>query len=143
VVRLRLRPGKRRDQRMKTNSITALPASPADDRRGRFRRYVFTMTVRVVCFVVAVCLHDVWSVLPLVLAGVIPWVAVVVANAGNRRGGDVVAPGGELVLAVGDDERERLEQERQQRYRDDQHARADWARAEQERTAAAGGRSKR
>lgn len=133
---------------MKTNSITSLPASPADDRRGRLRRYVFTMSVRVVCFVVAVCLHDVWSILPLVLAAVIPWVAVVVANAGNRRGGDLVQPGGQIVRRVPDDERERIEQEREERYREDQRARAEWARTEQERSereraAAAGARGRR
>ncbi|PZF59198.1 hypothetical protein DEI92_09375 [Curtobacterium sp. MCBD17_034] len=133
---------------MKTNSITSLPASPADDRRGRLRRYVFTMSVRVVCFVVAVCLHDVWSILPLVLAGVIPWVAVVVANAGNRRADDLVRPGGELVRVLPDDDRERTEQEREERYREDQRARAAWAhaeqeRAERERAAASGGRSRR
>lgn len=119
---------------MKTNSITTLPASPTQDRQRRFRRYVFTMSVRVACFVGAVLLHNVWSVLPLVLAGVIPWVAVVVANAGNRQGGDIVQPGGQIVLAGPDAvaDREQLEQEREQRYREDQQRRSEQARAEQE-----------
>jgi signal transduction histidine kinase len=119
---------------MKTKSITTLPASPTQDRQYRFKRYVFTMSVRVVCFVGAVLIHNVWSIVPLILAGVIPWVAVVVANAGNRRGGDLVVPGGQLVKAgpeaVAD--REQQEQEREQQYRDEQRRRAEQAHAEQE-----------
>ncbi|MFZ7088719.1 DUF3099 domain-containing protein [Curtobacterium sp. RRHDQ10] len=120
---------------MKTKSITTLPASPTQDRQYRFKRYVFTMSVRVVCFVGAVLLHNVWSIVPLVLAGVIPWVAVVVANAGNRRGGDLVQPGGQLQAYRADAaaEREQQEQDREQRYRDEQQQRADAAHADQER----------
>jgi hypothetical protein len=118
---------------MKTKSITTLPASPTQDRQYRFKRYVFTMSVRVVCFVGAVLLHDVWSIVPLVLAGVIPWVAVVVANAGNRRGGDIVQPGGQMAQYRPNSaaEREQQEQERERAYRADQQRRADQAQAEQ------------
>lgn len=119
---------------MKTNSITTLPASPTQDRQHRLKRYVFTMSVRVLCFVVAVLLHDVWSVVPLVLAGVIPWVAVVVANAGNRQGGDLVQPAGQMqrYRPNAAAEREQQEQDREQEYRDEQQRRADQAHADQE-----------
>jgi len=120
-----------------SNSITTLPASPEDDRRRRLRRYVFTMSVRVVCFVGAVLLHNMWSVVPLILAAVIPWVAVVVANAGNRQGGDLVQPGGALVQASPADAhlREQQEQAREHAYRAGQQRRAEAARAEQARAA--------
>ncbi|KQO64801.1 DUF3099 domain-containing protein [Curtobacterium sp. Leaf261] len=119
---------------MKTKSITTLPASPTQDRQYRLKRYVFTMSVRVACFIGAVLLHNVWSVVPLVLAGVIPWVAVVVANAGNRRGSDLVEPGGQLMRYGSDPvvDREQQEQEREQRYRDDQRRRSEQAHAEAE-----------
>ncbi|WP_066519103.1 DUF3099 domain-containing protein [Curtobacterium ammoniigenes] len=108
-----------------TNTITTLAASPDQDRRRRFRRYVWQMAIRVFFFVIAVLLHNWWSVVPLVLAAVIPWVAVVIANAGNRASGDISRPAGALVRQDPEFEaaREAAEQQREQAYRDEQDAR--------------------
>lgn len=108
-----------------TNTITTLAVSPDQDRRRRFRRYVWQMAVRVFFFVIAVLLHNWWSVVPLILAGVIPWVAVVIANAGNRGLGQISRPAGELVRQDPNAEaaREAAEQQREQAYRDEQDAR--------------------
>ncbi|WP_176491745.1 DUF3099 domain-containing protein [Curtobacterium sp. 'Ferrero'] len=112
---------------MKTShSITALPESPEQDRAHRLSRYVWQMAVRVVCFVAAVLVWTAWHtwlvVIPIILAGVIPWVAVILANAGNRTESRVVAPAGAITLYDADDVRIREEQEaaRAQAYRDEQ-----------------------
>jgi hypothetical protein len=109
-----------------THSITTLPDSPDQDRRHRLNRYVWQMGFRVLCFVAAVLIGTVWHswlfVVPIVLAGVIPWVAVVIANAGNHRGDDLVRPGGAVQrYDLADVEaREHQEEQRAQAYRDEQ-----------------------
>ena len=60
--------------------------SPAEERRRRERRYLITMGIRVVAFVLAVFLLTGWiRVVAIALALVLPWVAVVIANAGPVR----------------------------------------------------------
>lgn len=68
--------------------ITAAAPPLADDLTARSRRYLLQMSTRVVCFLGAVAV-DHWSRW-LMLAGavVLPYVAVVLANAGRERGGD-------------------------------------------------------
>lgn len=77
-------------------SITTLPDSPELDRAHRLSRYVWQMAIRVVLFVVAVLVYSIWhswiAVVPIVLAAVIPWVAVIVANAGSRTESDMISP---------------------------------------------------
>ncbi|MBT2503202.1 DUF3099 domain-containing protein [Curtobacterium sp. ISL-83] len=125
-----------------THSITSLPDSPEQDRAHRLSRYVWQMAVRVVCFVGAVLVYTTWhtwlAVIPIVLAGVIPWVAVIVANAGSRAENDIVTPAGAVQLYDADDVRIREQQEdaRAQAYRDEQdrlrdeaqHAQEEWQR---------------
>ena len=66
--------------------VTTAAPSPAEDRRIRERRYLITMAVRVLAFVVAIVFATGWiRVVAVVLALVLPWVAVVSANAGPRR----------------------------------------------------------
>ena len=69
--------------------ITTAPPSPAEERRARERRYLITMGLRIVCFVLAIVLFGVGLRL---LAGfavagslILPWVAVIAANAGPTR----------------------------------------------------------
>ena len=69
--------------------ITTAPPSPAEERRARERRYLITMGIRVLCFVLAIVLFGVglrWLAL-IAVAGslILPWVAVVAANAGPTR----------------------------------------------------------
>ncbi|GEN79151.1 hypothetical protein AFE02nite_08850 [Actinotalea fermentans] len=65
-----------------------MPAPLSDDVSARARRYLIQMTIRVVCFLGAVVV-DHWTRWVL-LAGavVLPYVAVVLANAGRERRSD-------------------------------------------------------
>jgi hypothetical protein len=70
--------------------VTTAPQSPRDEQRARTRRYLFTMGLRVVCFVLAIVLValDVqWEFAALAVVGslVLPWVAVIAANSGPAR----------------------------------------------------------
>jgi xanthine/uracil permease len=67
--------------------VTTAPISARDERRTRERRYLITMAVRVVAFIVAIVFATGWiRVIAVILALVLPWVAVVLANAGPSRG---------------------------------------------------------
>jgi hypothetical protein len=68
--------------------ITGARTALSEDIRGRQRRYVISMSVRTVCFLLAILLWHVQTVLAaiaLVLGGVLPYVAVVIANAGREN----------------------------------------------------------
>ncbi|MDQ1697489.1 MAG: hypothetical protein QOJ03_2842 [Frankiaceae bacterium] len=68
--------------------VTSAPQSPREEQRDRQRRYLITMAIRVVCLVLAIVLARGWlRVVTITLALVLPWVAVVAANAGPKRGG--------------------------------------------------------
>lgn len=126
------------DRSVSSQNITTLPDNPEIDRAHRLSRYVWQMAFRVVCFVAAVLIWSAWhswiAVLPIVAAAIVPWVAVVLANAGNRTGGDVVRPGGavELYDAVDPHLREEQEEARAQAYRAEQERLRDQAQRAQE-----------
>ncbi|WP_269854529.1 DUF3099 domain-containing protein [Streptomyces sp. RPT161] len=68
--------------------ITGARAGLTEDVKGRQRRYVISMTVRTLCFLLAISLWHVQTVLAaiaLVLGGVLPYIAVVIANAGREN----------------------------------------------------------
>ncbi|MGW1175420.1 DUF3099 domain-containing protein [Kitasatospora sp. NPDC002543] len=68
--------------------ITGARSSLTEDVRGRQRRYVVSMLVRTACVLLAVVLWDVQRVLAFVaLAGAVllPYFAVLIANAGRER----------------------------------------------------------
>jgi hypothetical protein len=69
--------------------VTTAAKSPRDEQRERQRRYLITMAVRVVCWVLAIVLFGLglrWEGGIAVAASLIlPWVAVIAANAGPRR----------------------------------------------------------
>ena len=66
--------------------ITTAPTSRAADLRSRQRRYIFSMTVRTVCFVAAVAVGQGWLRWVLIGAAILlPYLAVVMANAGDQR----------------------------------------------------------
>jgi Protein of unknown function (DUF3099) len=78
-------------------SVTGLPASLRDDQSTRMRRYLWSMGIRTACFVLAVVALGVlhWTVIgwSLVIGAIIlPYIAVVVANATRSRGGSVLGP---------------------------------------------------
>ncbi|OPF84069.1 hypothetical protein VT50_0202425 [Streptomyces antioxidans] len=68
--------------------ITGARQGLADDVRGRQRRYVISMSVRTLAVVLAAVLWNVErhvAVVALVLGAVLPYVAVVIANAGREN----------------------------------------------------------
>jgi hypothetical protein len=76
--------------------ITTAPSSHADDIDRRRRRYLISMIVRTLCFVGAILVGPGWLRWVLVAgAFVLPYVAVVMANAASPRieGSDLVNPG--------------------------------------------------
>src|SRR3954447_24890422 len=76
--------------------ITTATRSHSDDIGARQRRYVISMTIRTVCFVLAVVCIGHWFMWVFIAASfVLPYVAVVMANAGgtpDRGGPPPVAP---------------------------------------------------
>jgi xanthine/uracil permease len=66
--------------------VTTAGRSPKDERRDRERRYLITMAIRVVAIIVAIVLARGWvRVVAIALSLVLPWIAVIVANAGPTR----------------------------------------------------------
>lgn len=66
--------------------VTDAERSRYDDHRERVRRYLISMGIRTLCFVLAVSLlTGVARLIAIALAVVLPWFAVVFANAGPRR----------------------------------------------------------
>jgi hypothetical protein len=68
--------------------ITGARTGLQEDVRGRQRRYVISMTVRTIAVILAATLWDVErhvAIVALVLGMVLPYIAVVVANAGREN----------------------------------------------------------
>ena len=69
--------------------VTTAGKSPRQEQRERERRYLWTMGLRVLCFILAIVFFEVgprWLA-AIAVAGslILPWIAVVAANAGPRR----------------------------------------------------------
>lgn len=63
--------------------ITTATRSHSDELAGRQRRYVISMTIRTACFLLAVVSMGHWFMWVFLIASfVLPYVAVVIANAG-------------------------------------------------------------
>jgi hypothetical protein len=68
--------------------ITSVKAPTSSDSEERIRRYLIQMGLRVACFIGAVVI-DHWTRWLLVVAAVVlPYIAVVLVNAGQERGSD-------------------------------------------------------
>lgn len=68
--------------KQKVQSATSLQLSPEEDRHARMVKYVIAMSIRSVCFILAIFVPG-WGHLIFGLgAMVLPYFAVVVANAG-------------------------------------------------------------
>lgn len=68
--------------------ITGARTGLAEDVRGRQRRYIISMTVRTISVILAATLWNVErhvAIVALVLGALLPYVAVVIANAGRER----------------------------------------------------------
>ncbi len=81
-------------------SVTSAPQSAAEEQAQRMRRYLATMAFRVVCTLLAIVASG-WLRWTLVAAAVVlPYFAVVMANAVRPRAGDEVAPVGQEPVEV-------------------------------------------
>lgn len=68
--------------------ITGARTGLAEDVRGRQRRYVISMSIRTIAVILAATLWNVeryFAIVALVAGAVLPYIAVVVANAGRER----------------------------------------------------------
>ena len=78
-----------------SNTITSLPPAPVDERHGRMVRYSISMGIRMVCIIVIFFVPGWWRFVPAIAAIVLPYIAVVLANAGHDgTPGEVERPGG-------------------------------------------------
>lgn len=77
----------------KQQSITSLPLSPDEERRGRVIRYIIAMSVRVLCVILALFVTGWVQIAAIIGAIVLPYIAVVIANVKMRDVGVVVRPG--------------------------------------------------
>jgi len=85
-------------------AVTSLPRAPRDEARDRVRHYVITMSIRMVCFVLMFVVQPMgwWTWVFGIAAAVLPYIAVVFANAGD----DSVPTGVEsprIQIEAGDD----------------------------------------
>ncbi|UJP10937.1 DUF3099 domain-containing protein [Microbacterium sp. KUDC0406] len=66
-------------------SVTSLPQAPHDEASHRVRRYALTMGIRTVCFVLMVLVQPYgwWTWAFGIGAAILPYIAVVFANAGS------------------------------------------------------------
>ncbi|MEU1082759.1 DUF3099 domain-containing protein [Streptomyces sp. NPDC005908] len=79
---------KQRDGGVQVFRITGARAGLQDDVRARQRRYVISMTVRTISVILAATLWNVErhvAIVALVLGAVLPYIAVVIANAGREN----------------------------------------------------------
>jgi Mn2+/Fe2+ NRAMP family transporter len=75
--------------------ITTASESRKDEIAGRQRRYVISMGIRTICFVAAILVGGGWLRWVLVAAALLlPYVAVVMANASHSRSDDFALPPG-------------------------------------------------
>lgn len=76
-------------------SITSLPRSPQDDRRSRMINYTVAMSIRTVCILLCLVVPGWWLLIPAIGAIVLPYIAVVLANASTPKPATtVLRPGG-------------------------------------------------
>ena len=69
--------------------ITTAPRSRAEDIAARQKRYIYSMGLRTVCFVGAVVVGGGWLMWAFLVGAIfLPYVAVVMANAGPGRSSD-------------------------------------------------------
>ena len=80
------------DREPTVQSVTSAPVSGADDQGQRVRRYLLTMGIRVICGALALFTEGWLRWTFVTFAVVLPYIAVVMANAVGPRSGNAVAP---------------------------------------------------
>lgn len=79
--------------RNEVQSATVLSLSPTEDRRKRMRAYSIAMSSRMACFVAVFFVPGWWKIVFGIGAVVLPYIAVVLANAGSRGAVSPISPG--------------------------------------------------
>jgi hypothetical protein len=74
-------------------SITSAPARLSGDLAARQKRYLLSMSIRTICFLLTVALPSPFRWFALAGAMILPYIAVVVANAGR----ETVFPGANIL----------------------------------------------
>lgn len=101
VCQVRATAHRHHEETAEVYSITATPRSVADQQRGRRTRYLISMGIRTLCFVLAIVVSGPLRWVLLSGAIVLPYVAVVLANAGSEPQGDAPeAPGPVPMVAL-------------------------------------------
>ena len=85
-------------------SISQVETGLTEDQSGRQRRYLISMGLRTPCFLGGIMAEGVLRWVLIVGAVVLPYFAVVIANAGRERGGwsgsgDFIAPTNDAIEA--------------------------------------------
>jgi Flp pilus assembly protein TadB len=75
---------KERDREENLYSISDAQPSLSQDQSARARRYFISMMIRTFCFILAVILPSPYRWIALVGAVTLPYIAVIVANAGKE-----------------------------------------------------------
>jgi hypothetical protein len=73
--------------------VTSAPKALSNDLSSRQRRYFFSMMIRTLCFILTVILPNPWRWFALFGAVTLPYIAVVIANAGR----ETITPGAALL----------------------------------------------
>ena len=73
--------------------VTSAPKSLTNDLSGRQRRYFISMMIRTLCFILTVILPSPYRWFALAGAVTLPYIAVVIANAGR----ETISPGDALL----------------------------------------------
>jgi hypothetical protein len=69
--------------------VTSARQGHSEEMSGRLRRYLISMTIRVICLVLAIFVLSGWlRLIGIAAAVVLPWIAVVMANAGPTDDGE-------------------------------------------------------
>ncbi len=91
----------RRDDSAPTYSVTSARRGHAVDQRSREVRYLLSMGIRMVCIVLAVFVPGPLRWVFVAGAVVLPYVAVLIANAGRETAGEgLVDPGAPAQIAL-------------------------------------------
>lgn len=89
---------------VKQYKVTSVGVNPAKDRAYRMRMYFITMTVRMACVVSLFWVRGPWIILVAIGAIVLPYVAVLIANAVSHVGGEAHDRPAPLELTTSQDE---------------------------------------
>lgn len=71
--------------------VTSVGVNPTEDRSRRMRMYFLTMSLRMACIVSLFWVRGYWIILVGIGAVVLPYVAVLIANAVSHEGGNTTA----------------------------------------------------